>query len=298
MARARAPAPGQPGSLPPPAGRAAGVNGVRVACHRAHPVDSPGQRELRRAEPLHEVAAAALAGLLHRPQHGVDRGEAARYPLGRDGPLGEDAVPLKQGERKRMRPHGGRCSVRSVAAGDPVRQQRPAATRGGRPGPRRHRRPPRPPAVAAAVPAGPPLGGPRVEHAGHRGALPCSAQPGRSAPPAGSAQPGRSAQPARSALPEGRRAARRRRPSDRRAAAGRHHPQRCQRVVGQQPRPDEVPHRRDQVAVVHRVAVSRRGHPVAEHPEEQPAASGERGQHRCVQRRHGQLARLGQEQWG
>ncbi len=190
-----------------------------------------------------------------------------------------------------MRPHGrrrraaenARCR-RAVAAeagsgggGDavPIGQQRPAAADRGRPGPRRHRRPPGPGPVAAAIPAAvaarPAARRPGVEHPGRRGGASGRAELDRCRPPG------------------------RGRPTCGRAA-GRQHPQRRQRVVGQQPRPDEVPHRRHEVAVVGRVAVEHPCHPVAEHPEEQPAAALERGQHRPVQRRHGQLARLGQQQ--
>ena len=111
------------------------------------------------------------------------------------------------------------------------------------------------------------------------------------APPRHAVKPGRPAKarrggPARRGWP----------PHGRAGPAGRQHPQRRQRVVGQQPRPDQVPHGRDEVAVVHRVAVEHRRGPVAEHTEEQAAAARQRGQHRPVQRRHRQLARLGQQQ--
>ena len=127
--------------------------------------------------------------------------------------------------------------------------------------------------------------------------------------------PGRATRPRARRLPRRRRVGRRRgcgraepppsdvrrgagRPPRRSRAAGRQHPQRRHRVVGQQPRPDQVPHRRARGRRHPRVAVEHPGHPVAEHAEEQAAAALERGQHRPVQRRQGQLARLGQQQRG
>ena len=89
---------------------------------RPHPVHRPGQRELRPAESLDEVAAAALAGLLHGAQYRVHRGEAARDPLGGHRAPGQHAVPLEQRQRERVRPHRlgrdfGTVSLGGTAAG-------------------------------------------------------------------------------------------------------------------------------------------------------------------------------------
>jgi hypothetical protein len=101
-------------------------------CHRTHPVDGAGHRELRPAEALDEVAAAAPPGLLVGLEHRVDRGEAARRVLGHDGAPGDDAVPVEQSLGGCMRPPGRVCL--------PLRQQRPTAGRRRRPGPDRHDR--------------------------------------------------------------------------------------------------------------------------------------------------------------
>jgi hypothetical protein len=75
--------------------------------HGPHPVHRAGQRELRPAQTLDEVAAPGLPGFLHGPQHRVDRGEAARDPFGGHGAPGQHAVTLEQRQRERVRSHGG-----------------------------------------------------------------------------------------------------------------------------------------------------------------------------------------------
>ena len=135
---------------------------------RAHPVHRPGQRELRRAESLHEVAAAALAGLLHRPQHRVHRGEPARHPLGGDRAPGQRRRAVRAGSARARAPASWprrRCRVRATwrrAAGqpDPVGQQRPAAGHGRRAGPGRHRRTPGAHLAVAPASGGPGLNTP------------------------------------------------------------------------------------------------------------------------------------------
>jgi hypothetical protein len=61
-----------------------------------HPVHRAGQGELRRAEPLDEVPAPALPGLLHGPQHRVQRAEPSRHAFGHHRAAGHDTVPVEQ----------------------------------------------------------------------------------------------------------------------------------------------------------------------------------------------------------
>ena len=93
---------------------------------------APGMRELRPAESLDEVAAAAPAGLLERLQHGIDAREAARDPLRDDGAAGDDTVTHQQ------LLGGGVQPARRV--GRARRNQAPASGAGGRPEARRTRR--------------------------------------------------------------------------------------------------------------------------------------------------------------
>ena len=62
----------------------------------AQPLDSAGQRELRAAEALDEVAAPAGADGLERPQLPVDRAVAAGNPFSADAVARDDPLPLEQ----------------------------------------------------------------------------------------------------------------------------------------------------------------------------------------------------------
>ena len=62
---------------------------------------APGERELRAAEPLDEVAAAAGADGLERRQLPVDGAVPARDPLGADAVTRHDPLPLEQELRER-----------------------------------------------------------------------------------------------------------------------------------------------------------------------------------------------------
>jgi len=107
--------------------RIAGVFAVGLRRQCTHPVHGARQRELRGAQALHEIAAPALARILHGPQHRVDRGEAARHPF-RDGRAADqDPVPFQQGPGQRVQPPG------RVRVGG--RHQRPPPGDRGRPGP-------------------------------------------------------------------------------------------------------------------------------------------------------------------
>ena len=81
----------------------------------AQPLDGAAERELRAAEPLDEVAAAAEAERLQRPQLAVDRAVAAGNPFGADAVAGDDPLPLEQqlGERRRSGPAGPEEAGRS-----------------------------------------------------------------------------------------------------------------------------------------------------------------------------------------
>ena len=62
------------------------------------PVDGTAERELGRTQPLDEVAAAALPGLLHGRHRPVRDPEAAVVALGEDRPAGDHAVAVEQAE--------------------------------------------------------------------------------------------------------------------------------------------------------------------------------------------------------
>ena len=133
----------------------------------------------------------------------------------------------------------------------------------------------------------------RAGAAGHGG--PAVARP----PPA--TGPGRTPRPRPPARSCRRGAASRRCPRRHRPAAAQHGAQRRQRVVGQPPRPHQVPDRRRHGHVGRAAPVGLRQQPpgpVGQHPEEQPAAAVEHRQHRLVQRGHGDLRRGGQQQRG
>src|SRR3954470_19021394 len=61
----------------------------------AQPLDRAAERELRAAEPLDEVAAAAGTERLERPQLAVDRAVAAGDPLAANAVPGDDALPFE-----------------------------------------------------------------------------------------------------------------------------------------------------------------------------------------------------------
>ena len=67
----------------------------------AQALDRAGERELRAAEPLHEVAASARADGLERLELAVDRPVAAGDALRTDAVPGDDSLPLEEqlGER-------------------------------------------------------------------------------------------------------------------------------------------------------------------------------------------------------
>ena len=109
----------------PPAARRVGAGQPR---HRPEPVDRPGGRELRGAEPLDEVAAAHLAGLLGRGEHAVDRGEAAGHVLGDDRAAGQHAVAVEEQLGVGHRAHG-RVGLGERAAPSSARRRSTARTR-------------------------------------------------------------------------------------------------------------------------------------------------------------------------
>ena len=98
---------------------------ARLAGVGTQALDRAGQRELRTAEALDEVAAPADAEGLEVAERVVERGEAARDALGEDLLTGDDAVALEQqlGQRAALGPGLG------AAAEDPARQ-RPTALDG------------------------------------------------------------------------------------------------------------------------------------------------------------------------
>ena len=67
----------------------------------AQPLDRAGERELRAAEALDEVAAPAGADRLERAQLAVDGAVAARDALAADAVAHHDALPLEQELRER-----------------------------------------------------------------------------------------------------------------------------------------------------------------------------------------------------
>ena len=78
---------------------------VLARAELAQALDRAGQRELRAAEPLDEVAAAADAERLERAQLAVDGAVAARNAFAAHAVARDDALPLEQqlGERTRGR---------------------------------------------------------------------------------------------------------------------------------------------------------------------------------------------------
>ena len=82
----------------------------------AQPLDRPGQRELRAAEPLDEVAAAADAERLERAQLAVDGAVAAGDALAADAVARYDPLALEQqlGQRAAV----GAARRRGAAVGD------------------------------------------------------------------------------------------------------------------------------------------------------------------------------------
>jgi hypothetical protein len=173
-----------------------------------HPVHRSGQRELSGAQALHEVAAAAVPGLLHRAQHRIQRAESAGHPLCRHCAPDDDAVPVEQRPGERVQP--------PRLVGLAGRQQRPAAADRRRPAAGRDR-------AAAQRPS-----------------------PGRPSP-AGPARPGatpacRGAPVARRLVRRRARCSRRGR-ADALSAGAEQGAQRRQRVVGQPASPDQIPDR-------------------------------------------------------
>src|SRR5262245_10473802 len=73
----------------------------------AHPIDRAGKRELRPAQPFHEVATPAAPALLECPQHLINSGKPARQPFGRDTASGHHAVPFEQDFGLRLGALGG-----------------------------------------------------------------------------------------------------------------------------------------------------------------------------------------------
>ena len=74
----------------------------------AQPLDGAGQRELRTAETLDEVAAPAGADRLEGAQLAVDGAVAARDALAADAVAHDDALPLEQELRERTPVDGRR----------------------------------------------------------------------------------------------------------------------------------------------------------------------------------------------
>ena len=87
-------------------GRGASASSRGVAS-RAQALVGPGERELRAAAPLDEVAAPHAALVLQRLEHVVDGGEAAGDALGVRRLARDDAVAIEQ--RRARGPRGGRC---------------------------------------------------------------------------------------------------------------------------------------------------------------------------------------------
>ena len=110
---------------------------ARLGGEGAHPVDGTRDGELRRAEALDEVAAAAAAGVLERRQHRVDRREPPGDLLGRDRAAGEHAVAVQQRFGDGVQPPGrGRLAIGQPppAARQPSAGRRGSAARAGRSG--------------------------------------------------------------------------------------------------------------------------------------------------------------------
>ncbi len=199
--RARPPSPARGRPRPGcPSRRSASSSVDRLLGVRAQLVDRPGQRELRPAEVLDEVAATHLARLLERGEHLVDQAELPRDALRRRDRPGQHPVPVEQLGRQRVRSHG--------RVGLPGGQHRPAA--------------------AGVVPRDV-----------------TTADGGRDSPGRSPSRAPRSIGRARGAA--GPRAVGGARPAP--AAGAEAGPQRAEPVVGEVPRPDEVPDRRRDLAL-------------------------------------------------
>ncbi len=74
---------------------------------RAESVDGAGVRELRGAEPRHEVPATYVPGLLHRLEDRIDADEATGEALGEDRLAGDDAVAIQELAGERVGALGG-----------------------------------------------------------------------------------------------------------------------------------------------------------------------------------------------
>ena len=98
---------------------------------RPDPIDGARHRELRRAEPVDEVAAPDLAGHLQRLQHAVDAREPARHALGQHRLAREHAVTIEQLQRSRVRDLGGARRRLRAAARRATSARRPRAVRSG-----------------------------------------------------------------------------------------------------------------------------------------------------------------------
>jgi hypothetical protein len=79
------------------------VLGLRDGRHGAHAVDGARERELRSSETLDEVATPAPASLLEPGKDAVDRRETARHALSGDRTAYDDAMPVEQSLRDRVR---------------------------------------------------------------------------------------------------------------------------------------------------------------------------------------------------
>src|SRR5581483_8216297 len=88
----------------------------------AEAFDRAAERELRSAEALDEVAAAAETEGLQRAQLAVDRAVAPGDPFGADGLAGDDPVALEQQLRQ---------GAAVGSAGEEPGRRRPPSLRGG-----------------------------------------------------------------------------------------------------------------------------------------------------------------------
>ena len=102
--------------------RAPGRRAVVVLALGAQALDRAGQRELRAAQALDEVAAAGDAERLEGAERVVERGEAAGDALGQHLLAGDDPVALEQQLGERAAPRAGLGRVAEQRRG-----QRPAA---------------------------------------------------------------------------------------------------------------------------------------------------------------------------
>ena len=106
------------------------ASGAGALGEGAQPVDGTGAAELRGAEALDEVAAAAASGVLEGAEHLVDAGEPTGDALADDRSAGDHAVALEEVLGAGLGAAGG--------VGVPLRQQRPASGGLGRAGARGH----------------------------------------------------------------------------------------------------------------------------------------------------------------